>query len=176
MKAAFAQFLQPAPRRHGLPVRRQPGRAAVPFAQLPRHQLHGDAAGHAAAGRRPPHTPGLVATQRDLHGRPRRPEPLHLPAGDRRASANGRANTVYATWHARSLESRPTSSCPRRSRRGGCSRFPMPTARRRGLALPPTPAHRNLRRSATPATPATRSSTSSPDGTGAPGGGSPWAA
>ena len=53
MKAAFAQFLT---LRHG---ERCSGtrllfsataRAAIPFAQLPRHQLHGHAAGHAAAG------------------------------------------------------------------------------------------------------------------------------
>ena len=70
MKAAFAQFLalrhaiQPATGT-GLLFSASP-RAAVPFAQLPRHQLHRHAAGHAAAVVNDPHDRAGELRQRHL--------------------------------------------------------------------------------------------------------------
>ena len=160
MKAAFAQFLNLRHGGTGLLLQRQP-RAAVPFAQLPRHQLHGHAAGHAAAGRHHLQPRSKWLQQRDLHGRPGSAEPLHLPAGADEHRADGRRQHGLCPWHAlqwshdqRHLaHADPGAAAVPDSR---CLQHGARPPRRRRHHHPP-----RLRRSATPATPATRSSTSS---------------
>ena len=161
MKAAFAQFLS---LRHGgnrvSLLHSAPARAAVPFAELPRHQLHGDAPGHPAAA--------VPRTPRQRCPYPARPTRVTrvsgTPTSTRRAPASiGPTALPIRLCHAAftaltSGSLRARSPCRRRSRRGGCSRFPTPTR----TASPPRTRRRRPRRprrSATPATPATRSST-----------------
>ena len=162
MKAAFAQFLM---LRHA----QQPGVTPTPllFSALPERPFHSLSYPDINyTVMRPANLPPASTTYNPgangynsatYAGDPGVRNPYIYPPGPTSIGPTGAANTVFAPVRS-SMESRPTSPCPRRSRRGGCSRFPMPTARR-----PLTPRGDADPRSATPATPATRSSTSPRD-------------
>ena len=170
MKAAFAQFLS---LRHGANL--SPAGTPLLFSALPERPFHSLSYPDINyTVMRPANLPPASATYNPgatgynsatYTGDPGVRNPYIYPPGPTSIGPTGAANTVFApgTLFVETMESRPTSPCPRRSRRGGCSRFPMPTARR-PLIPPRRRRHHHLprfRRSATPATPATRSSTSS---------------
>ena len=159
MKAAFAQFLSLRHGGHRAALQRSP-RAAVPFAQLPRHQLHGHAAGQPAAGRhhlRSRQQRGY--TSATYAGDPGVRNPYIYPPGPTSIGPTGAANTVFAPGTLFSgVTTNVTLPPPIPARR----LFQIPDAYGTASPLLPPRRPRRPRRSATPATPATRSSTSSP--------------
>ena len=166
MKAAFAQFLNLRHGGTGLLFSANPER---PFHSLsypdinytvmrpatlpPAATTYTGAGGYASAtysgdpGVRNPYINPPGPTQRILSGRVCTANTPPVPAPPGTGSYGTYFNGVASS-----------SQCPRRSRRGGCSRFPTPT---RTASPPPTRQRRpqRPRRSATPATPATPSST-----------------